>query len=466
MCVTVRGRRRAAARMHEQRARRGGRHADDARRHRRRLPRSGAHGFAQGIQVAAATQRPLYRYRPGDPVEGSCPTWRPALPVVSDDGRTITVRLRRGVRFSPPVNREVHVARRRLRVRAVLQRQRRWASTRRTSAIWTARRRRRPSGVRPISGITTPDAHTIVFRLRAPTPATFIGALTLPASAPVPEEYARPFDAASPSTYNTHVVATGPYMVRNDAAGNTVGYQPGRLDRAGAQPELAPGDRSRGRRTWTPSGSGPTRATQRGGAPGARGQAHGARPSRRRRRSSSGSCRARRPGGPGADRAATASCRSTRRSSRSTGSTCARRSSRSSIARPLRQARGGADDRAARDALPSAGHPGLRGGRRVRGAGRGLPVGRRPGGDVALAAPVHEQGRVPDREVHRRRDVPGRDGQRAAASARSRDGRRTQFEQARVQDPAADRARPTRCSPTGARSRPSGADLRQRARRG
>jgi peptide/nickel transport system substrate-binding protein len=50
----------------------------------------------------------------------------------------------------------------------------------------------------------------------------------MPISAPVPEEYAKKFDAKNPSTYNTHVVATGPYMVKNDAKGNTVGYQPGK----------------------------------------------------------------------------------------------------------------------------------------------------------------------------------------------------------------------------------------------
>jgi peptide/nickel transport system substrate-binding protein len=84
-------------------------------------------------------------------------------------------------------------------------------------------------GVERISGISTPDEYTIVFRLGRPTSATFLGALTMSASAPVPEEYARPFDAESPSTYNTHVVATGPYMVRNNAAGETVGYHSGKL---------------------------------------------------------------------------------------------------------------------------------------------------------------------------------------------------------------------------------------------
>ena len=39
----------------------------------------------------------------------------------------------------------------------------------------------------------------------------------MPITTPVPEEYAKKFDAKNPSTYNTHVVSTGPYMVKNDA---------------------------------------------------------------------------------------------------------------------------------------------------------------------------------------------------------------------------------------------------------
>jgi peptide/nickel transport system substrate-binding protein len=183
--------------------------------------------FAQGIQVAAATQRPLFGYRPGDPLT-IVPDLAAAEPVVSDGGRTITVRLRRGVRFSPPVSREV-------RSRDVAYALERFFSVNVGGAYpgyfsdLVGVPAAPTSGVRPIRGITTPDARTIVFRLRAPTSASFIGALTMPASAPVPEEYARPMDAHNPSTYNTRVVATGPYMVRNDAAGNTVGYQPGRL---------------------------------------------------------------------------------------------------------------------------------------------------------------------------------------------------------------------------------------------
>lgn len=181
--------------------------------------------FALGFQVALATQRPLYRYRPAD-LSRAVPDLAAAMPSIGADRRTITIRLRRGVRFSPPVNREVTS-------RDVAYAFERFFSanvggqyTSFFSDLVGA-----PSaptkGVRPISGISTPDAHTIVFRLKRSTTATFIGALSLPASAPVPEEYARRFDAKSPSTYNTHLVATGPYMVRNDKAGNTVGYEAG-----------------------------------------------------------------------------------------------------------------------------------------------------------------------------------------------------------------------------------------------
>lgn len=186
----------------------------------------GRTAFSTGVQVAAATQRPLYGYRPDD-LEHVVPDLAAAAPEVSADGLTVTVKLRRGVRFSPPVDREVtshdvaYALARFFSVQVGGPYAAYFSSLVGAPLVPTDR-------IRPISGITTPDAQTIVFRLRQATSASFVGALTMPASAPVPEEYARKFDADAPSTYNTHVVATGPYMVRNDAAGNAVGYQPGR----------------------------------------------------------------------------------------------------------------------------------------------------------------------------------------------------------------------------------------------
>ncbi|WCB93597.1 Heme-binding protein A [Baekduia alba] len=180
----------------------------------------------QGVMVGLASQRPLYRYAPDD-LAKPLPDMAAAAPVVSGDGRVVTVKLRRGVRFSPPVNREV------------TSRDVAYAFERLFSAnvagpypSYFRALEGAPTtptkGVRPLSGISTPDAHTIVFRLQTQTAPTFVGALVLIATAPVPAEYAKPFDARTPSTYTDHVVATGPYMVRNDAQGRVVGYQPGK----------------------------------------------------------------------------------------------------------------------------------------------------------------------------------------------------------------------------------------------
>ncbi|MEA2280259.1 MAG: peptide/nickel transport system substrate-binding protein, partial [Solirubrobacteraceae bacterium] len=77
-----------------------------------------------------------------------------------------------------------------------------------------------------ISGLQTPDDHTLVIKLARPRAAIVAGMLSLPASAPVPQSYAAPFDKQQPSTYGQHQVATGPYMVKNDASGKLTGYKP------------------------------------------------------------------------------------------------------------------------------------------------------------------------------------------------------------------------------------------------
>ena len=45
-----------------------------------------------------------------------------------------------------------------------------------------------------IDGITTPDEHTVRFKLRRATGGTLAAALVLPLDAPVPREYALPLD--------------------------------------------------------------------------------------------------------------------------------------------------------------------------------------------------------------------------------------------------------------------------------
>src|ERR1700754_2444698 len=62
--------------------------------------------YQPGYQVAYATQRPLYSWRPEDS-ERPVPDLAESDPQISDDGKVVTVKIRSGVKFSPPVNREV-----------------------------------------------------------------------------------------------------------------------------------------------------------------------------------------------------------------------------------------------------------------------------------------------------------------------------------------------------------------------
>jgi peptide/nickel transport system substrate-binding protein len=182
--------------------------------------------YTGGYQVAYPTQRTLYSFKP-DNATDPVPDLAASKPEISSDLKTITVKIRPGVKFSPPVNRAVtskdvkYAFERFFSVNVGGQYASYFSSIEGTPSAPT-------KGVKPISGITTPDDQTIVFKLKEPQAVGVASALVMPITAPVPEEYASKFDAKNPSTYNTHVVATGPYMVKNDAKGNTVGYQAGK----------------------------------------------------------------------------------------------------------------------------------------------------------------------------------------------------------------------------------------------
>jgi peptide/nickel transport system substrate-binding protein len=177
--------------------------------------------------VQYSTQRPLYATKPNS-VELT-PDLATSMPTVSKDGRTITVKIRKGVRFSPPVNRAVTSA----DVKYGIERA--FASSVANGYVgaYFGDLVGAPSaptkGVQNIAGIQTPDKQTIVFKLNQPAGA-FVSALGQLVTAPVPREYAAKFDAKTQSDYGMHQVATGPYMIKNNAAGSiSPGYKPGRL---------------------------------------------------------------------------------------------------------------------------------------------------------------------------------------------------------------------------------------------
>lgn len=190
---------------------------------------SGVTYSSADFNVLAATVRSLYRYEPDDP-QRLVPDLAAGDPQISADGKTLTVRIRRGVRFSPPVNREVTSR----DVKYAVERGFNPAVGNGYAGVYYGAvigADRADGG--PIAGITTPDDQTIVFRLNAPTAGLLAQATTLPLSAPVPQEYASRFDdkpEGGTSDYVMHQVATGPYALAAKADGDVqgVGIVPGR----------------------------------------------------------------------------------------------------------------------------------------------------------------------------------------------------------------------------------------------
>ena len=83
--------------------------------------------------------------------------------------------------------------------------------------------------IKPISGIETPDDTTIVFKLKTASAPLVSQALVMPITVPVPEEYAKKWDASTPSKFDSYQSFTGPYMVKNDpTTGKVTGRVPGK----------------------------------------------------------------------------------------------------------------------------------------------------------------------------------------------------------------------------------------------
>ena len=183
--------------------------------------------YQYGMNVAYATQRPLYSYKPDD-ASNLEPDLAEGPPEIAEDGKTVTVKIRTGVKFSPPVDREVTSA----DVKYGLER----GFTAAGRGPVRGRLHGQPDGPEGVPGRQGGrdrghrDARRPDDRPRSSTPRA------APSSPPrcrcrprrpVPKEYAQKFDRKQPSAYGENQVATGPYMVENDESGKLTGYTPG-----------------------------------------------------------------------------------------------------------------------------------------------------------------------------------------------------------------------------------------------
>lgn len=181
--------------------------------------------YQYGFNVAYSTQRPLYSYKPDDATNPQ-PDLAEGPPQISSDGKTVTVKIRAGVKFSPPVNRVVTSKDVKYGLERGFLKTVNGAYVGAYMGDVVGLKAYQSGKAKEISGLQTPDNQTLVIKLARPRGAIVAGMLSMPASAPVPQEYAAKYDKQQPSTYGLHQVSTGPYMIRNDSSGKLTGYKP------------------------------------------------------------------------------------------------------------------------------------------------------------------------------------------------------------------------------------------------
>jgi peptide/nickel transport system substrate-binding protein len=182
--------------------------------------------FQLDYQITSATQRSLYSYKPNTFSE-STPDMAEGPAQLGDGNKLITINIRKGVHFSPPVNREVTAA-------DVVYAFERVANPNVANPYYlgylSSIEGMKTAGGGPIAGVKATGKYSLQIKLTAPEAPIVVASMVLPWTAPVPKEYANKFDAKKPSEYVNYQVATGPYMLENDTAGKVlgIGYQPGK----------------------------------------------------------------------------------------------------------------------------------------------------------------------------------------------------------------------------------------------
>jgi peptide/nickel transport system substrate-binding protein len=185
--------------------------------------------YTFGYAVQYAVNRTLYSFKPEDSVK-PVPDVADGEPEISADNKTITVHIKKGIKYAPPVNREVKTADIKYAFERSFSKQvpSGYAGTYFNSIVGTPEEPN-TGDIKPISGIETPDNYTIVFKLKTASAPAVSQALVMPITVPVPEEYAKKWDSSIPSKYDQYVAFTGPYMVKNDpTTGKVTGRVPGK----------------------------------------------------------------------------------------------------------------------------------------------------------------------------------------------------------------------------------------------
>jgi peptide/nickel transport system substrate-binding protein len=166
------------------------------------------------------TQRALYSFT--DTGTTPAPDLATGMPTLSNGGKTITVHMRSGIHYSPPLQNQAVTS---SDVKYAMERCFLASVGNGYSATYFSNIVGAPSMPAPTlphmdQGLQTPDPTTLVINTSVPVGVLAdANALTLPCTVPVPQSYAAKYDTGSTSTYGMHQVFTGPYMIQGAGSG-------------------------------------------------------------------------------------------------------------------------------------------------------------------------------------------------------------------------------------------------------
>jgi peptide/nickel transport system substrate-binding protein len=176
------------------------------------------------------TQRTLYSFTDtGTTPVGDLAT---GMPAISNGGKTLTIHIRTGVHYSPPLqNKTVTSA----DIKYAMERCFLASVGNGYAEAYYAKIVGAPpaptSTLPNITGLQTPDPTTLVINTSVPVGVLAdANSLALPCTVPVPEYYAAKYDKGATSTYGEHEVFTGPYMIQGAGSGTvpSSGYTAGK----------------------------------------------------------------------------------------------------------------------------------------------------------------------------------------------------------------------------------------------
>ncbi|HEY5316955.1 MAG TPA: ABC transporter substrate-binding protein [Solirubrobacteraceae bacterium] len=181
--------------------------------------------------IEQPTQRTLYSFT--DQGTAPVPDMATALPVISNGGKTLTITIRSGIHYSPPLQNktvtssDIKYAMERCFLSGVANG---YAEAYYPKIVGAPAA---PVAKLPnVTGLQTPNPTTLVINTSVPVGVlTDANALALPCTVPVPEYYAAKYDKGATSTYGQHQVFTGPYMIQGAGSGSvpSSSYSPGKI---------------------------------------------------------------------------------------------------------------------------------------------------------------------------------------------------------------------------------------------